>query len=321
MSSQELLDQKVFDRFYRHVQGGHATTYLVTGHELEKKKALAVAFAKALNCSEGVRDLSCSCGVCRRIEAGTHPDVRWYGRDEETNSIKISEIRDFKNWLHLKAFEGKVKVFIFNEAERLGPEAQNALLKSIEEPPPGNVILFLLPHAQLLFDTISSLDVEIRVPACSTERIRELLVREGVLIEQAECLARMSQGHLTRARKAASEGWFRKKNEWLEDLVNRPGAFFESFEPASREAMGSLLDFLIEWLRDLLVFSASGEAGQVIHIDRLELIQSMTARCDFQSLLELFDHMNQLRRSIDDYANRKLVLTQVGMCWERSFRS
>src|SRR3989338_6496183 len=112
MSLPELLDRKVFELFERQITNEKwATTYLITGEELTKKRVLAVSFAKALNCARRPFQISCICDICTRIENGSHPDVKWYGLDEEANSIKIGEVRDFKNWLAFKPYEAKVKVF------------------------------------------------------------------------------------------------------------------------------------------------------------------------------------------------------------------
>lgn len=336
MSSPELIDQKILKSLCHQIESKKwATTYLFIGKELERKKALAIAFAKALNCApllsspqNGGRNkvggdvTPCGkCSVCRRIEEGNFPDVKWYGTDEEINSIKISEVRDFRNWLNLKSFEGKVKVFIFNQAERLTAEAQNALLKSLEEPPPGNVIIFLVPHAKSLFDTISSRATHIKVPCFSSRAIRDILIQNGASESEAEFLARMSQGDLTRAKKAHEDKWFQEKNKWLDTLVKNPISFLDEFHSASRDGISRALDFLIEWTRDLLVFRATEGCENLIHLDRFELIHSIVSKRDFETILELFEELNQIRKSIDDYANQKLVLTQTEVLLEHFFKS
>ncbi len=366
MSFIELVDQKILGRLCKQIESKKwATTYLFTGKESERKKALAIAFAKALNCDRarlslrgdrkadeaihsseitpqglsrfygknsisGIASasfgmlprndvLECTCTVCARIQAGTHPDVKWYGQDEEANSIKISEIRDFKNWLGLKSFEGKVKVFIFNQAERLTGEAQNALLKSLEEPPSGNVILFLISHRKALFDTISSRAVEIKIPSFTSQAIRKTLIQDGAPELEAEFLARMSQGESGRAKTAYEEKWFQEKNRWVDELVKDPVSFLDQFHGASRAEISRVFDFLVEWLRDILVFHAAQDAQDLIHLDRLELIQSVTSSHDFESALELFEAVSQIRKSIDDYTNQKLVLTQAEVLLEHFF--
>jgi DNA polymerase III subunit delta' len=286
MSSTELIDQKILNRLSTQIKRDRlATTYLFTGPELEKKKVLATAFAKALNCEAKSFSLSCECSVCRRIEAGNYPDVKWYGADEDANSIKIADARDFKNWLNLKPYEGKTKVFIFNQAERLTGEAQNALLKSLEEPPPGNVIILLLPHAKSVYDTISSRAVEIKIPPFESKTIRKILMDEGIDGEEADFLSRTSQGELGQARKAHEAGRFAQKNEWIDKLMENPVSFLEEFHGAKRDQAEEVFGFLIEWFRDLLAFKASEDLGSLIHRDRFPLIQSISEKMDFNAMV------------------------------------
>ena len=324
MSSPEILDQKILGWLNTQIERKKwATTYLFTGSENERKKALAQAFAKALNCQKalsGGNVFECDCSICKRIEAGTYPDVKWYGTDEEANSIKISEVRDFQNWLNLKPFEGKVKVFIFNAADRLTAEAQNALLKSLEEPPPGNVIVLLVPHAKSIFDTIASRAVEIKVHSFASKAIRDILVKDGVEKQEAEFLARWSQGSLHRAKEGQARKWFSEKNEWLEKLSKNPVSFLESFHGESRDDIARVFDFLIEWLRDILVFQSEGHIESLIHFDRLALTEKTASQHDFGSTLGFFEALSEVRKSLDDYANQKLALTQVEVLSERFFK-
>ena len=318
MSSRELLDEKIFERLGAQVaRGKWATTYLFTGDELDKKKALATAFAKALNCTEKSFRFDCTCESCRQIESGVHPDVKWYGLDEEAASIKIEEVRDFKNWLSYKPFKGKVKAFIFNMAERLTAEAQNALLKSLEEPPPGNVILLLVPHRKFLFDTIGSRATEIKVPPFRTKEIRDLFIKEGIARDQADFLARISGGELGRARLGLSEKWFERRNEWLEQLLKNPVSFLDEFQQAKRDEAAELFDFLIQVAHDLLILKAKGERELLIHVDRAGALDLIAMKHELDSLTELFESMTEAKAALDDYANVKLSLTHAEMIWDR----
>ncbi len=315
----DLLDNRILNQLSRQIKTGKwATTYLFTGKENERKKALAIAFAKALNCEKS--GVACKCSVCTRIDKGNFPDVKWYGLDEEANTIKISEVRDFKNWLSLKPFEAKVKVFIFNQAERLTGEAQNALLKSLEEPPPGNVILLLVQKAESLYDTIASRAIEIKVPSFSSHEIREILIKEAVEKSEADVLARMSHGELTCAREAYAKKLFRQKNQWIDQLVKNPTYFLEQFQSASRDELVNVFDFLIEWFRDLLAFQASRDPQFLVHLDRQSLIETLVQDRNFDSLVEIFEEINRLKKTLDDYANQKLVLTQAQIILEHFFR-
>jgi DNA polymerase III subunit delta' len=346
VSSLKFVDEKILKQLKRQVQSGtHATTYLFTGNEEEKKKALAVAFAKVLNCMEmespslrgrhksdveaisrservsprgrETRDTStgCECESCMKIEHGNHPDIKWLGEDEEVNSIKISEVREFKGILALKPYEGKMKVFIFNQADRLSADAQNALLKSLEEPPPYNVIILLASHRRSLFNTIVSRSLEIKVPPFTKVQIEKMLESHGVGHEEARFLVRDSNGAYHAALSAHEEGWFQEKNEWLDGLFNDLTQFFGQFQSVKRNELLTLFSFLKGLARDLIVFRASGDENFLIHVDRVELIRKRSAAHEWNDITEVLETMNELEKSVRSFGNQKLALTRALVTW------
>lgn len=140
-----------------------AHTYLFSGSNEEAKRDLVMEFACALN-EEDKRvfgDLASTSS--RKILKGIHPDVRWLGHDPKARSIKIEEIREMIMWATLKPYEGHWKVFVIAGAERMTVEAQNAILKTLEEPPEQTVICLLVETKEGLLDTIRSRSFEIRV--------------------------------------------------------------------------------------------------------------------------------------------------------------
>ncbi len=321
MPSNDLIDQKTFDLLSGQIRGARlATTYLFTGEEQERKKALAIAFAKAINCETFVKRAddgeTCACSTCERIDKGIYPDVKWYGLDEDASSIKIEDARDFKNWLSLKPLEAKVKVFVFNLAERLTDQAQNALLKSLEEPPAGNVIILLVNHALNLFDTIVSRAVEIRVPGFRADTIWQMLTAEGVQPAEAAFLSRLSKGNLGWARDAHARGLYEERKTWLDGLFRDPVSFLDAFHSLKRPAMLALFDFLLEWARDLLVFRASGKSDYLLYADRAYPMERLIGRKHFEEVFALFNEFADMRKSIDENANVKLVLTKAQVTLE-----
>jgi len=320
--SRDLIDREIYGRLTEQIRKSKcATTYLFTGEEEEKKKALARAFAKALNCENQSFDLECTCDICRRIDDGNFSDVTWYGLDEEINSLKIGQIREFIHQLGLKPVEGKTKVFIFNQAELLTPDAQNALLKSLEEPPPGNVIILLVPHARNLFDTIISRAVEVKVLPFKDEELSQILIDEGIAPSEADYLARISRGNLKYARKAHDQEWFEERKQWVSHLSRDPISFLDQFTSSKRDQALEVYDFLIEWSRDLLVTHASGGRSILIYAEQLYPFEQLVSQKDFDSLFELFENLTMLRKSIDENGNVKLTLTQTQVVLERFLKT
>ena len=149
---------------HAHVKSGRiAHTYLLSGPEGEEKSELALGFARALNCEKGKIFEDCECLSCRKIKNRNHPDVHRSGEDEKARSIKIEAVRAILHEASLKPFEGRWKVFILEGAERLTPEASNALLKTLEEPPAHSVFLLLVENKAHLLETIQSRAFEVRL--------------------------------------------------------------------------------------------------------------------------------------------------------------
>ncbi|MBI3307359.1 MAG: hypothetical protein HYZ84_06125 [Candidatus Omnitrophica bacterium] len=140
-----------------------SSTYLLSGTASSQKEEIALAFAQAVNCEAGKIFESCDCVSCRKIASHAHPDIWWVGKDTEAKSVKIEEIRETKSRAALRPYEGKWKVFIFPEADRLTPEAQNALLKTLEEPPEHSLFILLVENKNHLFETVQSRSFEIRL--------------------------------------------------------------------------------------------------------------------------------------------------------------
>lgn len=156
-----------------------AATYMLSGSSESGGEELAMAFACALQCDSGAPFEFCECSICSRIRRYQFPDVRWVGMQENARSIKIEEIRDLMSWVALKPFEGAYKVFILKGAERLTPEASNALLKTLEEPPAHTLFILLVENKNRLLPTIQSRSFEIRLRPLEGQQEMEGFEMEG----------------------------------------------------------------------------------------------------------------------------------------------
>ena len=138
-------------------------TYLLTGEENSGKEEVAMAFAAALNCLQKNYFQDCECLSCGKIDRKSHPDVHVLGEDADARSIKIEEIRTAIGEAALKPYEGKWKVFILKDAERLTNDASNALLKTLEEAPEHTVFILVTGTKANMLETIQSRSFEIRL--------------------------------------------------------------------------------------------------------------------------------------------------------------
>ena len=143
-------------------------TYLLTGEQNSGRTDLALAFAAAINCEKDRAFEDCDCTPCRKAAAGNYPDLHVFGRDPKIKTIKIEEVRGVIAAASLKPYEGKYKVFVLLDADRLRQEAANAFLKTLEEPPARTVFILMAETRAGLLDTIQSRSFEVRLKPLSS---------------------------------------------------------------------------------------------------------------------------------------------------------
>lgn len=293
------------------------SAYLLTGEDSERKKQLATDFARALNCEEQKCFAPCECASCRKILSGSHPDVRWYGLDEDENSIKIEAVRDLQSWLALKPYEGRRKVFILNEAGRLTGEAQNALLKDLEEPPPDTVMILLTQKRADLFDTVVSRLREIKVTPYSEREMIDILSKEGVAACEARFLFRFSQGNLQSARTMAGASWFKEKDQLLKILSSDTISGFEKLVSKKKKELLEPLGLLLAYVRDACCVRAGAPRGLLVDEERSEALSRFVEDKSAEELFDLYDAVDETRRAVEENVNPKLALARLQVIWRR----
>jgi DNA polymerase-3 subunit delta' len=178
---------------------GHA--FLLHGPAGIGKKRLAFALARMLLCPD--RGGCGHCPTCLRVDRQTHADFHVVEREKQTRGLKIEQIRELQEQISLRPMEGQNKVCILADCQSLGEEAANALLKTLEEPPPRTFFFLLTEICDALPDTIRSRCQEIRVPAWTTRDVAAALRRSAPDLPQdrADFLARLAEGSLGRAEE------------------------------------------------------------------------------------------------------------------------
>ena len=180
-------------------------SYLISGPVGSGKHTLANLLSAALQCT-GETKPCCRCNQCRKVLEGIHPDVITVD-DPEKKTISVKLVRQVCSDLYIRPNEGKKKIYLFPRAQDMRTEAQNALLKCIEEPPPYGVFLFLAEHSEQLLTTIRSRCVELRMSPLSDKIIQNELHRRfpnGDPTTMSAALLR-SEGYLGQALKLTEE--------------------------------------------------------------------------------------------------------------------
>jgi DNA polymerase III subunit delta' len=143
-------------------RGRLAHAYLFSGHDLQSLESIALTLAKTLNCENPIRrsgnaiDCCDRCAICLKIEHQNHPDVHLARPESKSRIITVSQVRDLMREIQLKAKESSFKVALIVATDRLRLEGANAFLKTLEEPPPGSIIILLTTDPQKVLPTLVS---------------------------------------------------------------------------------------------------------------------------------------------------------------------
>ncbi len=285
--------------------------YLFSGPEGVGKKLVAIGFAKLINCAEGgTENLDCECVSCAKIEKGLNPDVLVFGYPGE-KTIKVGHVRqDIERLIHLAPYENPYKVFIIDDAQRMNFNAQNAFLKTLEEPPPNSVIILITTLADLLMPTIRSRCQSVVFQPLETKEVERFLEKEKPGNNNPELVSRISGGSISRALNTDEE-YLRKRTEYIGCVMavdgKKPLTLFDSVEKIQKDIKGkgpeelkTVFDILSTWLRDSVVMKTSGKKEEIVNTDLLEQLSEYSEKRDMSELLGKFAALEETMARISE---------------------
>ena len=268
-----------------HKRNRHA--YLITGSNNIGKNQLAHAFAMALNCTnedESIRPCG-ECRSCRLIYSQNHPDMLYSERDEKTGRLKIDALRDVMRLLALKPYDSRYRIAIFEGFDHAAPRAQDALLKTLEEPAPHAVLILLAESTENIMPTIVSRCQIIPLRPVPQAEVKGFLQMHGADEDRATLLARLSSGRIGWALDALkNEGIMQERDDMLNMLNeavygNRVRRFeiagdLEKIARKDNSAMRYLLETWQTYWRDILLMTQGG-AVKPCNTDRMTEMQQL----------------------------------------------
>ena len=295
--------------------------YLITGPQGVGRRTLAIRLAQALNCSQPVEPaIPCGeCRACRLIEKMQHPDFSVVQAEEAGRALKVDQIRELQRTLSLSPYEATYKIALLLRFEEANPNAANALLKTLEEPPPQVIMLLTASDAEALLPTIISRCEVIRLRPLSIEQVSEgLQTRWGLPAEDAHLLAHLSGGRPGYALNLSQNPEVLEQRQSQLDEHQRllSASRVERFSYAEelskdKPILQSTLQTWLTFWRDVMLRTA-GSSAPLTNIDRESEIDSLAGKV---VLATAQTTVNQLERSIEQierYINARLV-TEVLM--------
>ncbi len=291
-------------------------SYIISGAPGAGKKFMAKAFAKALQCEKGGPDPCLSCESCRRAAAGSHPDIITVAH-EKPGVITVDEVRSqVVSDILVKPYMGRRKVYIIPDCEFMNPQAQNALLKTIEEPPEYATLILLTANVGAILPTILSRCVQLSLKVVEDRLVKEYLMdRLHIADYEAEIDASFAQGSLGRAKEAATSKEFADRIEkavrLLKGIDNMGAAsLFEKLQEISADKQGILeyMDIFQFWFRDVLMFKATRDASFLVFKQEILAIEEQASERSYENLENILAALDQVRGRLRANVNIEAAL-------------
>ncbi len=291
------------------------SAYLFVGPHHVGKRTTALALASALNCREAPVETADGCGACptcRKIAAGLHPDVETVQPDGQF--IRIDQVRGVAERLGLLPFEARKRVVVLAQAERMNPQAANAFLKTLEEPPDDTLIVLCADDPARLPETIVSRCERVRFGPLPPETARALLAASSKLdAEQLDFAQRFAQGRLRPELTERTAHWMKLREDLVHTLtgLQRP-MFVQLSEEIARWCSGEDWRFALEWLeswfRDLALYDAGVPPEQLVNGDLPHALEQCVHQFSPDRVQRCYADVLQTRAALAMNANKALAL-------------
>ena len=257
--------------------------YVFAGPEQTGRRTAALLLAEALNCAADARPCG-ECTQCRRIAAGNHADIHVVEIEEATDGpahkeIGVDQLREIERAVALNPYEGRTRVVIIDPANVMSPAAQNAFLKTLEEPPAHVLIVLITSDESRLLETVRSRCARVPFRLVPVSEIEAALTNRGTEPERAQLLARLSGGRPGWAIRAAADArFFEARQESLDaarslpqmplpDRIELAEKLSESFRQ-DRHVVHNRINGWLDWWRDVVLVQ-SGAGDSVANSDRI----------------------------------------------------
>ena len=287
--------------------------YILAGDNGIGKSKIAREFAMELICE---KHTGCGeCPACRQFLADAYPDFFYMDADGK-ESIGIDRIREnIVNDVSIRPYHGKVKIYIIDEADKMTVGAQNALLKTIEEPPEYVVILLLVRNMSLLLETIRSRCIKLLLSAVSNDRIKGWLVEKGTSEDVAAVLASYSNGAPGIAKVMAESedfaGMYNQNVEFLKKIseasINDILLFIEELKKRTG-GFKDFINFLRLWYRDICILKLTKKTDNLVFIREEGIILRLSREYTLKKINSIIDLIDETETRLNSNVSGDTVM-------------
>jgi len=292
--------------------------YLIGGELASGKEFIANVFAQALQCENiGENAESCmECHSCKQAVSKNHPDIITLTH-AKPNVISVDDIREqIVSDVSIKPYNNKWKIYIINEAEKMTVQAQNALLKTLEEPPEYVVIMLLVTNSQMMLPTIISRCIPLNLRPVEDKVIREYLMKEVKVPDyQADICVAFARGNVGKAKSlATSEEFDEIKSEAIRILkyVNHMDVsdMLETLKKLNdyKLSIDDFLDIMMVWYRDILMYKATMDVDSVIFKEEGADIRKKASESTYEGIEDIILAIKKTKTRLKANVNFELAM-------------
>ena len=284
-------------------EGNVSHAYLINGELRSGKEFIAKIFAAALQCEDELNPPCQSCQSCVKAFSGNHPDIIFVSH-EKPNTIGVEDIRaQINNDIMIKPYQGPYKIYIMNEAEKMTVQAQNALLKTLEEPPAYAVILLLTTSVEAMLPTIVSRCVNLAMRPVPDAVLREFLMKEMRVPDyRADIGVAFARGNVGRAKILVSSEDFDKIRDEAVTLLK----YIDEMEISEvvtaikkineyKFDINDYLDIISVWYRDVLLFKATNDVNSLIFKKEIQYIKKVAKKSSYEGIETILESLEKAK--------------------------
>ena len=309
------------EEIIRHLQNAIKTgkishSYIFAGEPGSGKRLLAGIYAMTLQCEAGGENACGKCESCKKAIGKNHPDIIMV-KHEKPNTISIDEIREqVVNDVDIKPYSSPHKIYIIPDAEIMTPQAQNALLKTIEEPPEYAVIMLLTSNIDGLLPTIRSRCVRLDLKVVDDGLVKKYLMEHLHIPDyQAEIDASFAHGSIGKAKEAATSQEFADITQKALKILKYADSMevyklTEAIKNLSSEKqnINDYLDIFQFWFRDVLMFKATREIDNLVFKQEINYIREQASQRSYENLEKILEALDKTKVRLRANVNTELAL-------------
>lgn len=291
--------------------------YVISGGLGSGKKLIASTFAQTLQCEAGGVEPCGVCHSCVQAAGRNQPDIIWVGH-EKPGSIGVDDIRNqFVSDMQIKPYSSPYKIYIIDEADKLTVAAQNAMLKTIEEPPAYGIVILLANNPDVFLQTILSRCVVLDLKPLKDDVVIKYLKDHYDNISDYECkfAARFAAGRIGRAMTMVESTEFAELRRDVMDVIKNAKDMDSADIMTSvkrvtnyKLTIDDYLDLMLMWYRDVLMFKSTNDTNLLIFNDQMTLIKSQAQTMSYEGLQDIINSIDRVKVRLQANVNFDLVI-------------